>query len=165
MLYRILIVAALAVPMFAHDNDDDRDWRRNDGYYGRDNDNRRDRNRDYGYSRDTGYGYGYGNSGVYSRGGSNVLNQTMRDLQSAASRSRIDGHERNHFNRAMSELQQMSYRSQGRIDTGRLNRVIEDLDHLSRADQIHPRDRQILARDRQALQSLGYNGGGYNNRW
>src|SRR3954447_8639852 len=127
MLYRILIVAALAVPMFARDyDDDDRDWRRNDGYYGRDNNYRRDRNRDSGYSNDTGYGYGYGNPGNYSRGGSSILNQTMRDLQSAASRSRVDGHERNHFNRAMSELQQMSYRSQqGRVDTGRLNRVLE----------------------------------------
>ena len=86
-----------------------------------------------------------------------MINQTLRDLQSAASRNRVDGHERDHFNRAMSELQQMSYRSQGQIDGGRLNRVVEDLDHLSRADQIHPRDRQVLARDRQALQSLYYN--------
>jgi hypothetical protein len=43
-----------------------------------------------------------------------------------------------------------------------LNRVLEDLDHLSRADQIHPRDRQVLARARQALQSTYYNRGGYN---
>ena len=98
----------------------------------------------------------------YSRGNSGVISQTLRDLQSAASRNRVDGHERDHFNRAMSELQQMSYRSQGEIDGGRLNRVVEDLDHLSRADQIHPRDRQVLARDRQALQSLYYNRGGYN---
>jgi hypothetical protein len=179
MLSRILVVAALAVPMFA-DNDD---WRRgrNDGYYGRDDDyrrnrrdddHRRNRNRDYGYSRNDRYGYGngtygsgtygYGNGGIYSRGNSGVIYQTLRDLQSAASRNRVDGHERDHFNRAMSELQQISYRSQGQMDAGRLNRVLEDLDHLSRADQIHPRDRQVLARDRQALQSTYYNGGGYN---
>ncbi len=149
MLSRILIVAALAVPMFA----DDDNWRqrRNDGYYGRDDDysrNRRDddyrrnRNRNYGYSRNDRYGYGngtygYGNGGIYSQGNSGVINQTLRDLQSAASRNRVDGHERDHFSRAMSELQQMSYRSQGQIDGGRLNRVVEDLDHLSSADQIH----------------------------
>ena len=60
----------------------------------------------------------------------------------------------------MSELQNMRY-NQGNIDSRRLSRVLEDLDHLSRANQVHPRDRQILARDRQALASL-YGGYGYN---
>jgi hypothetical protein len=41
--------------------------------------------------------------------------------------------------------------------------VLEDLDHLANANQINMRDRQILARDRQALASLA---GGYGyNRW
>jgi hypothetical protein len=85
----------------------------------------------------------------------------LRNLQSAASRNRVDNHERNHFNRAMSELQNMRYN--GGTDYRRLDRVLEDLDHLSRADQVNRRDRQMLARDRQALSSLrgGY---GYNTR-
>ena len=43
---------------------------------------------------------------------------------------------------------------QGKFDTGKLDKVIEDLDHLSRADQVHPRDRQILGRDMQDASSL-----------
>jgi hypothetical protein len=70
----------------------------------------------------------------------------------------VDGHERDHFNRAMSELQNMR---SNQVDSRRLSRVLEDLDHLASADQINPRDRQILARDRQALAST-YGGYGYN---
>lgn len=170
MLSRLLLASALLVPMFAFADDDrrwshrdrdnrsrdrwERDNRRNDRY--RDRDYRRP---SYGYGRDRGYGgngsYGYGNA-------SGVINRAMQNLQSAASRNRVDSHERDHFRRAMSELQNMRY-NQGNIDSRRLSRVLEDLDHLSRADQVHPRDRQILARDRQALASL-YGGYGYN-RW
>ena len=138
--------------MFAfHDDRDDRDSRSR-GRWERKN-RRNDRNNGYGNNRSD---YGYG------RQDTAIVDRTMRDLQSAASRNRVDGHERDHFNRAMSELQNMSY-GQGNIDSRRLARVMEALDHLSRADQIHPRDRQILARDRQALASL-YGGYG-NNRW
>jgi hypothetical protein len=144
MLSRILIVAALAIPMFAQypygrNRDDD--------YYGRNDDYRRGPYRD---DRNNGY---------YSGA---VIGRTMRDLQSAASRSRVSGHDRNHFNRAMNELQQFDYRSQqGKFDTGKLDKVIEDLDHLSRADQVHPRDRQILGRDMQDLRVFRSNRGGY----
>ena len=108
MLSRILIVAALAVPMFATISFG---RGRNDGYYGRDD--------DY-YRRDDDYRRGLSKwRGLFER----VINRTLRDLQSAASRNRVDGHERNHFSRAMSELQQIRYRSQqGRIDTARSKR-------------------------------------------
>jgi hypothetical protein len=112
-------------------------------------------NAPYGYGNNS--GYGYRNGGAYGNN-SAIVTRTMQDLQSAASRSRVDGHERDHFNRAMGELQNMRY---NQVDSGRLSRVLEDLDHLSRADQINPRDRQILARDRQALAS-SYGGYGYN---
>jgi hypothetical protein len=179
MLFRIAMIAALAVPTLTfaqgrYDRDDryDRNGRydRNDRYerdrYERNRRNdRRNDNYGYGTNRDAyGYGnnsgYGYGNSG--NGNSSAILNRTMQNLQSAASRNRVDGHERDHFNRAMSELQNMRY-SQGNVDSRRLSRVLEDLDHLASANQINPRDRQILARDRQALASMY---GGYSsNRW
>jgi hypothetical protein len=167
MLYRLLMAAALTVPVFAFDDDrDERNgrWSRSDrDSRSRDRWERNDRRseRIHGYGNNRG-GYGYGNNSGYGRPDTAIVTRTMQDLQSAASRNRVDSHERDHFNRAMSELQNMRD-SQGSIDSRRLERVLEDLDHLSRADQIHPRDRQILARDRQALASL-YNGYG-NNRW
>lgn len=174
MLSRLLLASALLVPMFAFADDDDRRWSRRDrdsrsrDRWERDN-RRNDRYRDrdyrrpsYGYGRDRGYGgYGYGNNSGYGNM-SGVINRAMQNLQSAAARNRVDSHERDHFRRAMSELQNMRY-NQGNLDSRRLSRVLEDLDHLSRAEQVHPRDRQILARDRQALASL-YGGYGYN-RW
>ena len=153
--------------MFAFDDDrndrngrwsrSDRDSRSRDRWER--NNHRNQRNNGYGNNRGV---YGYGNNRGYGNQETAIVSRTMQDLQSAASRNRVDGHERDHFNRAISELQNMRY-SQGNIDSRRLARVEEDLDHLSRADQIHPRDRQILARDRQALASL-YGGYG-NNRW
>ena len=184
MLFRILLASALTLPLFAFDDDDryrrndrDRDgrWSRQDrdsrsrGRWERDN-RRNDRYRDrntrpgygYGNNRDPYYGYG-GNSSVYGRQSNSVVNRAMQNLQSAAARNRVDSHERDHFNRAMSELQKMRY-NQGNVDSRSLSRVLEDLDHLSRADQVNPRDRQLLARDRQALASM-YSGGYGYNRW
>lgn len=161
MLLRMLLATAMVVPMFA----DDRDWRRND----RRNDRRDDRweerrrrdtyrnNSRYGYGNNTPHGYGYGNRGGGYGQANGIINQTLRDLQVAASRNRVDSHERGHFSRAINELQNMR---NGR-NSGSLSRVLEDLGDLSRADQVHPRDRQILARDRQALASA-YGGYGYN---
>jgi hypothetical protein len=146
MLSRLLIIAAVAAPMFAQ--------------------------YPYGRGRDNGY---YGRGDDYSRRGtyrddrntrswSAIIDRTLRDLQYAASRNRIDGHDRNHFNRAMDQLQQFTYKSQqGKFDTGKLDKAIEDLDHLSRADRVHPRDRQILGRDMQELRIFRSNRGGYNN--
>jgi hypothetical protein len=155
MLSRILVIAALAVPMFAQypygRGRDDGYYGRDDGYYGRDDD----------YGRRGRGGYRNDRSGGYS---SAVIDRTIRDLQYAASRNRVTGHDRNHFSRAMNELQQFSYKSQqGKFDTGKLDKVIEDLDHLSRADQVHPRDRQILGRDMQELRIFRSNRSGYDN--
>ena len=128
-----------------------------------DYDRRRDR---YGYSRDGG---SYGNSRDYGwsgqRGGAGIIDRTLANLQRAASRNRVDGHERDHFRRAISELQQLRYRrNDGRLDERRLDRAIEDLQHLSNARQIHPSDRQLLARDMHALRDLRYSRDGYYRR-
>ena len=133
-------------------DDDDYEWRR--GRYGN------SRNDDwYGNS-------GSRNDGWYGqRAGMGIIDRTMSDLQRAASRNRVNSHERDHFRRAMSELQNFRYRTAGgRFDEGRLNRVIEDLEHLANARQIHPSDRQILARDMYALRDLRSSRGGYYRR-
>jgi hypothetical protein len=122
---------------------------RDDGYYGRDDD----------YRRREGY-----RDERNSRYSAAIIDRTVRDLQYAASRNRVDGHDRNHFNRAIDQLQQFNYKSQqGKFDTGKLDKAIEDLDHLSRADRVHPRDRQILGRDMQDLRIFRSNRGGYNS--
>ena len=148
MLSRLLLIAAVAVPMFAQYP---YGRGRDDGYYGRDDDYGRRNRGDYRNDRNGGYS-------------SAVIDRTIRDLQYAESRNRVDGHDRNHFNRAMNELQQFSYKSQqGKFDTGKLDKAIEDLDHLSRADRVHPRDRQILGRDMQELRIFRSNRGAYHN--
>jgi len=101
-------------------------------------------------------------SGWYGRSGFGVIDRTMSDLRIAASRNRVDRHERDHFARAVNELQAFRYRlAQGRFDEGRLNRAIEDLEHLANARQLHPTDRRILARDMFQLRSFRNAQGGY----
>ena len=171
----LIAAAALAFAVPAAFADDD-DWRRGRdrdrdryGYGNRDRDRGRyeDRDRDrYGYGnrdRDRGrYGdrdrYGYGNGSVYGGSASRVVDRTLSNLRRAANRNRVDSHERDHFNRAMRELS--NFRS--RQDYSRLSRVEEDLEHLVRADQVHPSDRRMLASDLQAIRQLRNGGYGYN---
>lgn len=138
MLFQIVLATALAAPLFAGDD------------YWRGRDDRRP-NRNWSGIQ----GYRSSNSGVNS-----TINRALRDLRTAASRNRVDSHERNHFNRAMYELQNMRGRN-GYIDPRRLDRVIDDMRDLAQAHQIHPRDRQMLARSLRDLQSLRYS----NGRW
>ena len=129
----------------------------------RDDQYRDDRYRDYGRDRygRGGYGYGYGQSG-------NVVGRVMRDLNMASRSAYVDGHERRHFERAMSELSRFEERWQrGQWDNGRLDRAIEDLSHLADARQLDPRYRRLMAEDanllRQFRSSRGnYNRGGYS---
>jgi hypothetical protein len=161
MLFRLIVVSALILPAFAFDDDryDRRDRRDRDGRWSR---NDRDSRSLRGWERNRRRtdGYGYGSNSANGRQNTAVVSRTMQDLQTASARNRIDGHERDHVNRAMGELRNLGYGG-GTRDSRSLSRVLEDLDHLSRADQIHPRDRQALARDRQALVSM-YGGYGYN---
>jgi len=129
----------------------------------RDDQYRDDRYRDDGY-RDNGRG-GYGRQGSgYGRGG-NVVGRVMRDLEIAARTSgrHVDSHERNHFNRAMSELRTFEDRWQrGQWDNGRLDRAIEDLSHLADSRQLNPRDRRMLADDANLLRDFRNSRGNYN---
>jgi hypothetical protein len=78
--------------------------------------------------------------------------QTIRDLQMVWSRSRVDSHERDHFRRAIEELQRFQYKaSRGDFDRGRIDKAIDNLEDLASADQIHPQYRRLL---RQRLYEL-----------
>ena len=182
-LASLTLATVMVVPMFADDRDWGRDRRddrrdrredredriremrrreasRNNGRYGNGNGNYGYGNGNYGYGNgNSGYGVNSGYGGGYGQSNA-VINRALQNLQTAASRNRVDSHERSHFSRAINELQNMRNNN---IDSRRLGNVLEDLDDLSRADQINPRDRQMLARDRQALASL-YGGYG-SNRW
>lgn len=132
-----------------------------DPYYG---------NRDPYYgNRDPYYGDRdgrYGDRDRYSRGGyGDPVSRAVSDLQRAASMNRYDGHERHHFDEAINHLLQFQNRwAGGRFDRGALDRAISNMNDLARADQLHPRDREVLSRDLYALRALRDNGGGYGDR-
>ena len=94
---------------------------------------------------------------------SGIVDRTLHDLRRASWNGRLDGHERNHFNSAVKELEKFQDRwRDGRFDTGRLDKAIDSLRHLANADRLHPRDRSILASDLEALRNFragrGYGG-------
>jgi hypothetical protein len=130
------------------------------------------------YGRDDRYGYGdrpgYGDydrrNGGWQRSGSPV-DTVIRDLDRVNSRSRfVDSHDRKHLDKAREELFKFQDRwTSGKFDTGKLDKAVENLEHLMRADQIHPRDRQLLAEDMRMLRDFrsgrgSYRGGPYGYR-
>lgn len=147
--------------------------RRDDDYYRRDGGGYRD---DVYYGRRDPYQTSgpYGN-GRHRRASGSLINQVIYDLRMAATNSYADGHEDRHFARALEQLQSFQDRWQnGRFDESRLNRAIEDIQHLTNADQLHPRFRNVLARDLRALRDFrrqcagsynGYRADPYNPRF
>lgn len=161
MRKQLLLAAAMSmaavVPAIADDDDDDR--RRPRGYpvYRDDRDYRYDRNRGYGndrYRRNDGYG-------AYSRQypGGNAAMAAMRDLDMIYRRARVDSHESNHFRRALSELNDFNRdAARGNFDRGSLDSAISNMADLAQADQLHPRDRQIIARHLNSLRYMRNSG-------
>jgi hypothetical protein len=153
----VMAGAMTPVPMMAFHDPYER------GGVGRDDDYREDRR----YRRNQRYGYGqYGRS----QPGSGVIERTMSDLDRAARSAQLDNHERNHFSRAMQQLSQFRDRwSRGEFNRGNLDKAIEDVQHLVNADRVHPRDRDLLARDLTALRDFRANRGavygGYSPRY
>jgi len=101
-----------------------------------------------------------------------LLGRVMSDLNQAASRAYLDGHERNHFDEVARNLQDFQARwSRGHFDTGKLDNAIHNLEHLAQADRVHPSDREMLARDlydlRQfrATRGSSYQSPGYYRNW
>lgn len=106
-----------------------------------------------------GHGYRYDTPGPgpytprYSTG--NPVTGAMRDLETIFRRARVDGHEAGHFRRALRELEDFDRNARrGRFDHESLHRALDNMDDLARADQLHPRDRQIIARRVQELYRL-----------
>lgn len=128
---------------------------RNDPYYGNDP---YYRNGNDPYYRNGG---GYGDAGY-------LVSRVQNDLRRAASDSYTDNHERKHFQEASQNLARFDDRfRQGRFDSHYLDKTIDNMNHLVNANQVRPRDRQILANDISALRQLrssgGYSAGSYGN--
>ncbi len=98
--------------------------------------------------------------GYYPRG--DVIGRVLSDLDSARSYSRVDGHERKHFDQARRDLLVFQdHCARGRFDKDRLDGAIENLHHLADSDQLHPRERRLLARDVEALRDFRASRGAY----
>ncbi len=123
---------------------------RNDPYY------RNDPNyRTGGYSDDR-YSYGYDRNSQY------LVGRVMSDLDQAARRGRLDGHEVDHFNEVARNLQEFQSRwARGKFDTGKLDRAIHNLEHLAEADRVRGRDRDMLSRDLYDLRQFRASRGRY----
>jgi len=119
---------------------------RSDPYYRNDD---RYRDRRYGYGENQGY----------------IVGRVISDLNQAASRSYLDGHERKHFDEVAGSLQDFQVRwSRGKFDTGKLDKAIHNLEHLAQADRVRGRDREILSRDLYDLRQFRATRGGYYQR-
>lgn len=113
----------------------------------------RDWSRDDGYSRD---------GGRYGRGGDPV-DGAIRELTSIFRRARVDRHEANHFQRAIAELDRFrAHAARGQFHREHLDRAIDDMRDLAQADQLHPRDRQVIGARIQDLRWVRNRGNEYD---
>lgn len=79
----------------------------------------------------------------------------LRDLSGIFRRSRVDAHEADHFRDAMRDLENFRARAdRGLFDRRSLDGAIDEMRDLARAHQLHPRDREIIARHMAGLRSL-----------
>jgi hypothetical protein len=107
--------------------------------------------------------YGQPRNYPNSRNRYSLIDRVMSDLNRAASSGYLDGHERKHFDRAADSLRDFQSRwSRGKFDKGKLDKAIENLDHLARADRVRGRDRDALTRDLYDLRQFRATRGGYN---
>ena len=108
---------------------------------------------------------GYGNNGYgYGRNQDPLISRVMGDLSRAAANAHSDGHERKHFDEVAQNLQEFEGRwAQGKFDSGKLNKAIQNLEHLADADRVRGRDRDVLARDVQDLRQFRSTRGRYSD--
>ena len=118
---------------------------------------RNDRNggyRDGGYANDRN---GYSPSG-------SLIGRVLSDIDRIASNSWVDDHERRHFYEASRKLQEFEERlTRGNFDNGKLDKAIENIQHLADADQVRGRDRDMLYRDLSELRQFRSTRGRYSN--
>jgi hypothetical protein len=127
--------------------------RRPDPYY-----RNRDGSGDDRYSQQRAYGYG--------RNQQYLISRVMSDLNRAAGRARLDGHESKHFDEVAGNLQEFEARwARGKFDTGKLDKAIRNLEHLADADRVRGRDRDMLARDLEDLREFRASRGRYDPDW
>jgi hypothetical protein len=125
-------------------------YNRNDPYYGNDPYYRND---PYRGNR------GYGGNPV------SIASRVASNLRSIFTRSRMNGHERDHFRKADQELSRFISRYEsGKFDTGRLDNAMKNMRDLAQSNQVHPNDRRMIANDIGALSSLRSGGGYYRDR-
>ena len=123
---------------------------RQDAYY-----RNRDSYTDDPYSQQRAYGY--------RRNQQFLIDRVMTDLNRAAERARLDGHERKHFDEVAGNLQEFEARwARGKFDTGKLDKAIHNLEHLAEADRVHGRDRDMLAEDLEDLRQFRASRGRYD---
>src|SRR5207249_163451 len=82
---------------------------------------------------DNGDRYGYGNRsyGYGNRGSGSPIDRALNDLSRVDRNAYVDHHERQHFQHAQEDLARFQDRwAQGRFDKGRLDRAIENIQHL-----------------------------------
>jgi hypothetical protein len=97
----------------------------------------------------------YGNGGYGYNYGGNLVPRVLSDLDRAASARYADKHERKHFDQARKDLLRFQENgARGKFDRDRLDGAIDHLSHLANSDRLHPRDRQMLARDMQDLREF-----------
>lgn len=86
--------------------------------------------------------------------------KALSDLDRA--RSHVDHHERGHFDNARRDLLIFQdHYSRGKFDKDRLDGAIDNIHHLVDSNRLSPRDRQILARDMDALRDFRASRGAY----
>lgn len=95
--------------------------------------------------------------------GGNVIERVLRDVDRAASYRDAARHEREHFDQARKNLTRFQDNwSRGKFDKDRLDGAIDDLHRLSGSDHLSRRDRDVLARDMEALRDFRESGGRAN---
>jgi hypothetical protein len=94
----------------------------------------------------------------------NPVERSIRDLQAIYSRARVDRHEADHFRRAIGELSEFQRRAaRGDFDRKRLDRALDNMDHLADARQLHPRDRAVVRSHMRELENL--RASAHRGRW
>lgn len=131
-------------------------WGRNGRY---DDRYRDDRNGRYGDDR-------YRRGGGYGRNGIGLVDRVISHLDGTRSYGHNDDHELKHYEKARNDLYRFRDNwSRGKFDKGRLNSAIEHIDHIVDSRQVHPRERQILARDLSDLRSFRSGGDDRYRSW
>jgi hypothetical protein len=98
--------------------------------------------------------------------GPDLVSRVLSDLDRMRSYRFVDRHERGHFEDARRDLLRFQESwIRGRFDRGRLDSAIENLRHLANSDQVHPRERQLLARDLSVLRSFRARPGAYRGSY